>query len=286
MNETMPEHQSVEKSLHQSMEYLKNRVQFKPAVGIILGSGLGSYADSLAEGIGISTAEIPHYPVSTVAGHQGRLVFGYQDQVPVLAVQGRTHFYEGNPLLKVTWVIRMMSELGIRILIVTNAAGGINPSFEPGTLMLIKDQINLMFQNPLIGESAKNSLNKPTSRFLYDERLSDLIAEISLSQGIPLKTGILAGVLGPTYETAAEIRMLRKLGADAVSMSTIPEVLMAGELGIRAAGISCITNKATGLSKEALSHEEVTRVAGRIRKDFQRLISRVIGSFSEILENN
>jgi purine-nucleoside phosphorylase len=143
----------------------------------------------------------------------------------------------------------------------------------------------MMFQNPLIGESAPYTLHTPESRFLYDEILSGLIAERSLTQGIPLKAGVLAGVLGPTYETAAEIRMLRKLGADAVSMSTIPEVLMAGKLGIRTAGISCITNKATGLSKEALSHEEVTRVAGKIRKDFQRLISTVIGSFSVILEN-
>jgi purine-nucleoside phosphorylase len=267
------------KQLRESHDYILTRLNFEPKIAIILGSGLGDFADALLNKTVISAADIPHYPVSTVSGHQGKLVFGFQGNIPIMAVQGRTHFYEGLSFFKITWVVRLMSRLGLEILIVTNAAGGINPTYQPGDLMVINDHINLMFGNPLVGspDSYMGVYGKgETSENMYDEEFCQLINRAGKTLKIQLKNGILLATSGPSYETAAEIRMARQIGADAVSMSTIPEVLLANNLGIRTVGISLITNMATGLSSTILSHSEVTSMAKRSKLKFQELISRTI----------
>jgi len=267
------------KQLRESHDYILARLNFRPKIAIILGSGLGDFADALLNKTIISAADIPHYPVSTVSGHQGKLVFGFQDKIPLMAVQGRTHFYEGLSFFKITWVIRLMSRLGLEVLIVTNAAGGINPDYQPGDLMVIKDHINLMFGNPLIGipgSSKSVEVKAQTRGKMYDEEYNQLINRVGKALNIQLKNGILLATSGPSYETAAEIRMARQFGADAVSMSTIPEVLLANVLDIRTVGISLITNMATGLSSTILSHSEVTSMAQRSKLKFQELISKTI----------
>ena len=262
--------------LQESKDYISSGLKIYPKIAIILGSGLGEFAESLSEKVLISTSDIPHYPASTVAGHQGKLVFGFQENVPLMVVQGRTHYYEGLPFFKISWVVRIMAEMGISILIVTNAAGGTNPSYLPGDLMLIKDHINLMFGNPLIGSPDDKTSNSSFGINMYDDELCRLTENSAEVMGIALRKGVLLATSGPSYETAAEIKMARKFGADAVSMSTIPEVIMAKFLGIRTVGISLITNMATGLSAAILSHTEVTRMAEQSKLKFQKLISGMI----------
>ncbi len=266
----------IKKQLAESTGYIRNSTELEPRIAVILGSGLGDFADSLSEKIKIPAAKIPHYPQSTVAGHKGFLVFGKLHGMPVLAVQGRTHYYEGHAIQNVAYVVRIMAELGIRTLLVTNAAGGVNLRFVPGDLMVIADHINFMFRNPLTGPVAQGETRWTDMNNAYDEEYIRLIEEIGLDLKIPLKKGILFSSTGPTYETASEVRMAQKFGADAVSMSTIPEVLVARSRGIRVAGISCITNLATGISKSPLSHKEVTEIANLVKTTFQRLVTETL----------
>ncbi len=264
--------------ISESLQYIKSKTSSSPAVGIILGSGLGDFGSVVKNPVVIPTKEIPNYPVSTVPGHSGKLIFGTIEndskQSPQLLIfQGRIHFYESNSLPQVIFPIEIASALGIKTLIVTNAAGGINRSFKAGDLMLIRDFINLTFENPMIGRSIKAS--ERISNY-FDEELKVQTKRKASKLDIPLQEGVYCWTKGPSYETYAEIKMMEKLGADAVGMSTVPEVMTAVHLGMKVLGISCITNMATGISPNKLSHNEVTVTANRVKDNFTRLLHEII----------
>ncbi|OQX87143.1 purine-nucleoside phosphorylase [candidate division KSB1 bacterium 4484_87] len=263
--------------LEQSLQYIKDKIDIQPKLAIILGSGLGSLADTLKNSTVISTAKIPHYPISTVPDHAGIWVIGYVSNVPILALKGRVHTYEGYSAREVTYSIRLMAKLGIEKLIVTNAAGGANPNFAPGDLMVITDHINFLFDNPLIGDNQVSADQRFVDMYnAYDKNFIQNTITLGKSLDIPLQSGVLFSSKGPTYETAAEVRMAHAIGADALTMSTVPEVIAARQQNIRVLGISCITNLATGISEEKLNHEEVQETANRIKDTFIRLVKEVI----------
>ena len=249
----------------------------RPEIAITLGSGLGDLAERLDAPLTIPYKEIPHFPVSTVSGHKGQFVCGKLGGKEVLCMQGRFHYYEGYDLKQVTMPVRVMKLLGIDSLLVTNAAGGINTGFHAGTLMLIEDHLNLTGENPLIGEN----LDAFGDRFFdmtvaYDKEYRTLAQATAEELNIPLATGVYAWLTGPNFETPAEIRYLRTIGADAVGMSTVPEVLVARHSGIRVLGISCITNLAAGMTDNTLSHEEVKETADRVQNEFIRLVTGIV----------
>lgn len=260
--------------IKESVKYIKEKTNdFHPEVAIILGSGLGDLAEEFENKIKIKTRDIPNYPLPTVEGHAGNLVFGKLYDTNLLGFQGRIHFYESGKIENVIYPVLVAYELGAKILIVTNAAGGLNKNFKPGDLMVIVDHINFMFLNPLkIFSPNINRFNKPA----YDEKLRKIAIETGIELGLSLREGIYCGVLGPNYETPSEVQMLRKIGTDAVGMSTVPEVIVANYLGMRVLGISCITNYAAGISSTKLSHEEVTEVAQRVKNEFSLLIKETI----------
>ena len=244
---------------------------------MILGSGLGPFAEQVQNRTVLPTTEIPHYPRSTVAGHAGRWIFGTIAGKKVLALQGRVHKYEGYPPSIVSFPVHLMATLGVQRLIVTNAAGGLNPQFVPGDLMLIDDHINMMFVNPLRGQHRKEWGERwPDMHSPYAPELQLVALQTALQLGISLRRGVLIAAQGPSYETAAEIQMSRRFGADAVTMSTVPEVVVAISHRMQVLGISCITNMATGLSPHKLDHDEVTETANRISKTFAALLFGII----------
>jgi purine-nucleoside phosphorylase len=250
---------------------------FKPEIGLILGSGLGFFADDRIEVIGrLPYASIKGFPVSTVPGHAGQFVYGHLDGKRVICMQGRFHYYEGYPMNQLTLPVRMMGRMGVRTLYVTNAAGGINPGFVPGDFMLLSDHINFLGTNPLIGTNADDGIRFPDMSAVYDPELRAKIREWAKAQAVDLKEGVYLATTGPSFETPAEIRAFATLGADAVGMSTVPEAIVARQLGIRVIGISCITNAAAGLSKNPLSHEEVSETADRVRPQFAELLSAAV----------
>lgn len=259
--------------LAESVSYINKRLKLdRPFIGIILGSGLGRFVELITDSSFINTGDIPHYPVSTVKGHSGRLVHGHINGIEILALQGRVHTYEGYEQWQVTYPSRLLNELGIRSIIITNASGCSNPEFNPGDLMIIKNHLNFLFQEPL-EDWEKESENKSTP---YDEEYISLASKVSISSGIPLRQGILAANLGPSYETPAEVKLQRSLGADAASMSTLPEVTVAHYLGMRVLGLSVLTNFAAGLSKTPLNHKEVTEMAEVVSEKFATLITEII----------
>jgi purine-nucleoside phosphorylase len=265
------------KQVQEAAEALREKLPFTPEVGLILGSGLGVMADTLDNPAVIRYGDIPHFPVSTVAGHAGELVAGEIEGKKAVIMKGRFHLYEGYDVKRVTLPIRVMRRLGVRTLVITNAAGGINESFEPGDLMLIRDHINFMFRNPLIGPNDEElGVRFPDMSEPYSARLRELARQAAQAQGISLREGVYLGLLGPSYETPAEIRMMRTLGADAVGMSTVPEVIAARHAGLEVLGISCISNMAAGILDQPLSHAEVMETAERVREKFVRLVRGVI----------
>jgi purine-nucleoside phosphorylase len=249
-------------------------------LGIILGSGLGEFAQSFAERTVIAFGSLPHFPhspFSTVSGHQGNLVIGLVEGVPVAALQGRIHLYEGYSSAEAVFPVRVLGCLGIRNLMVTNAAGGINTGFNPGDLMLITDHINLTGTNPLVGSNIDEFGPRfPDMTQVYDAGMRDMALAVARRNGILLRQGIYAGLLGPSYETPAEVRMCRLLGADAVGMSTVHEVIAARHMGIQVMGISCITNLAAGILPQRLTHEEVLEATGRTRPTLESLLRGII----------
>jgi purine-nucleoside phosphorylase len=253
----------------------------KPRVGLVLGSGLGALADGLAELERLPYASIPHHPTSSVAGHAGNLCLGELGGVRVACMQGRVHAYEGHPMSRVVFGARLLAELGCQAILLSNAAGGIAERLRSGSLMRIDDHINLMGDNPLRGQSARGP-RFPDMSQAYDAELGRLCELAAADAGITLERGVYAGMLGPSYETPAEIRMLKTLGADAVGMSTVPEVIALRQLGVRVAAVSCITNLAAGRSTEPLSHTDVEATAARVRNEFIQLfagwISRIGGA--------
>ena len=259
--------------LVETVRYISDRMAVRPSIAVILGSGLGDFAERLSGANSIPTADIPHYPRSTVVGHRGQIIIGKVEGIPLLAFQGRVHYYETGTIDTVLYPIRVAHALGIRTLIATNAAGGVNTSFSPGDLMLIEDQINLTFETAV---SAPAGGRRALS--CYDAGLLERIAQAAKRARIPLKRGVYLGLKGPSYETAAEIRMARQMGVDAVGMSTVNEAALAASLGMNVAGFSCITNLATGILPEKLSHSEVTDVANMVKQRFADLLEVTINA--------
>ena len=264
--------------LDQAKTAIGDRVR-TPDVAMVLGSGLGGYADTLEDARAIPYSEIPHMPLSGVSGHAGNLLIGRRGRKQVVAMQGRVHLYEGLAAYDVTFGVRLLAWLGARTLIVTNAAGGIASELRVGDLMAISDQMNLTGTSSLLGPNDEQL----GPRFLdmtaaYDTALIQLAATVAADQGFELKSGIYAGLLGPAYETPAEIRMLRTLGADAVGMSTVLEVLAARHMGMRVLGISCISNLAAGIGGGPLSHDDVERTAIQVQPRFESLLSGILGA--------
>jgi purine-nucleoside phosphorylase len=259
--------------LEAALAAVRARTDARPSVALVLGSGLGSFADTLERAVALPYSDIPGMPVSAVAGHAGRLVIGTSEGVLCVAMQGRVHLYEGHDASEVVFGLRLMLRLGARTVIVTNAAGAANPALEPGDLMLIDDHLNLTGRTPLLGPN-DDSLGPrfPDMSQAYDPGLRAIARKIAERQGIPLRSGVYAGLLGPSYETPAEIRMLQRVGADAVGMSTVLETISARHAGARVLGISCITNKGAGLSAQLLDHAEVQETADRVRERFVGLL--------------
>jgi purine-nucleoside phosphorylase len=263
--------------VHSAAEFIRAAGPAPPEVAVVLGSGLGDFAGQLADARSIDYREIPHWPASNVIGHQGRLVLGTVKGRRVAALAGRAHFYEGHPSSVVTFATRVIGLLGVKTLVLTNAAGGINTSFTRGALMLIDDHINLMGTNPLIGPNEDRfGLRFPDMTNLYSPRLRAIAAKAGAAIGVPLEHGVYVAVHGPSYETPAEIRFLRTIGADAVGMSTAPEAIVARHMGIEVLGISCITNMAAGVLPQPLHHEEVMETARRVRSAFGALLEAII----------
>lgn len=255
-----------------------------PVLGIVLGSGLGAFADGLTDRVAVPYADLPDFPKSSVQGHAGQLIVGQHRGVRVVAMQGRVHFYEGYAPWQVVLPVRVLCSLGIKGLVVTNAAGGINTAFRAGDLMAITDHLNLTGWNPLVGPNDDRLGPRfPDMSHAYDPALLQVLRAAAKAEGVALKEGVYAGLSGPSYETPAEIRMLRGLGADAVGMSTVGEVIAAAHLGVRVTGISCITNLAAGLSAQKLSHDEVADTANRVKDVFSRLVSRFLDDAAKVL---
>ncbi len=259
-------------------EYICARVSIRPTIGLVLGSGLGEYADTLEDAVHIAYSEIPNFPVPTIPGHSGALVFGKKCGQEVVVLQGRIHYYEGLPQQEITLPIRVLAALGVKTVVLTNACGGVNLDFRPGDLMLISDHINFSGTNPLIGPNMDTFGPRfPDMSDLYTASLREKIKEKAQKAGISLQEGVYAMYSGPNYETPAEIRMFRTMGADTVGMSTVPEAIVAGHCGMQVVGISCITNMAAGVLPVKLSHEEVTQTANRVKEVFRRLIDLIVG---------
>ena len=256
---------------------------FQPVLGVILGSGLGGFADSLERATAIDYRELPDFPTSSVVGHAGRLVLGYRGQVPVVVMQGRVHFYEGYQPWQVAFPARVLCRLGIRHLTVTNAAGGINLAFQPGDLMAMTDHLNLAGYNPLIGPNDERLGPRfPDMSHAYDPLYLGVLKTAAAAEQVDLKQGVYVSLAGPSYETPAEIRMLRTMGADAVGMSTVPEVIVAAHMGVKVTGISCITNLAAGIGQQKLSHDEVAETANKVKGTFMSLLGRFLDEAAKV----
>ncbi|RSL31928.1 purine-nucleoside phosphorylase [Salibacterium salarium] len=263
-------------------DMILEKISTRPSVGFILGSGLGVLADEIENPVMIKYQDIPHFPVSTVEGHAGQLVIGELKGMPVLAMQGRFHFYEGYGLDEVTFPVRVMKELGIETMVVTNAAGGVNPSFAPGDLMLITDHINNVSDHPLIGANNKElGVRFPDMSTAYSPHLKKLAKRAADHLDLPLQEGVYVWNSGPSYETPAEIRMIQYMGGDAVGMSTVPEVITARHANIDVVGVSCISNMAAGIMDQPLSHDEVIETTERVREQFLHFIKELINQFKE-----
>lgn len=270
----------MEKKLQKIKEaasYIQSKIDIKPEIGLILGSGLGDLANEIVNPVYIDYGEIPHFPVSTVEGHAGRLVIGELNGKQVVAMQGRFHYYEGYSLQEVTLPVYVMKQIGVRLLVVTNACGGINRGFKPGDLMLITDHLNMTGSNPLIGHNDPELGPRfPDMSRAYSPRLRQQVIEIAKRQEIPLQQGVYAGISGPSYMTPSELIMLARVGADAIGMSTVSEVIVANHAGIEVIGISCITDMAIGEELEPLTHEQVMEVANRTKPIFIRLVKAIV----------
>lgn len=257
---------------------IRSRTALDPRIALVLGSGLGAFADELDEAARVPYDQIPGFARSTVAGHAGSLVIGKVGTVPVVAMQGRVHFYEGYSLEEVTFPVRTFKLLGIETLLLTNAAGGINVQLSEGTLMIISDHLNLMGVNPLRGPNDERFGPRfPDMSEVYSRALQEMVVEEANSLGIEVRRGIYAALSGPSYETPAEIHMLRSFGADAIGMSTVPEAIVARHMGMKVLGISCITNMAAGISDSPINHDEVMETGNRVKATFTLLLRHIIG---------
>jgi purine-nucleoside phosphorylase len=267
--------------LDETVAAVRARCGLEPTVGVVLGSGLGAFADALDDAVSLPFHELPHFPRASVAGHSGALVLGRSGGVAVAALKGRVHYYEGHSLDAVVFPVRVVARLGARVLVVTNAAGAINPEYRPGQLMLLRDHINLL-GNPLVGPN-DDALGPrfPDMSEVYDSRLRGLGRKACAAAGAVAHEGVYIAVTGPSYETPAEIRMARTMGADAVGMSTVPEVIAARHMGLRVLGLSCLTNMAAGVTDRPLDHRDVLAVGERLRSTLLDVLRRVIAGIAE-----
>ncbi|MBN2693756.1 purine-nucleoside phosphorylase [bacterium] len=265
------------KSIYEAVGYLTKKVKDFPKIAVILGSGLGDYADTFEDKEVIPYSEIPNFPQSTVHGHSGNLVIGKVHGKRVVAMQGRVHFYEGYSMEEVTFPARVLSAMGVKTVVITNAAGGINKNFTHGDLMMIKDHINFMGTNPLIGQNLESfGVRFPDMTEVYSQKLRKKMKDVANKMNINIKEGVYIAMSGPSYETPAEIKMGSVLGADAVGMSTVPESIVFGHSGVDVVGVSCITNMAAGISKTKLSHQEVSDTANKVKDVFTNLIDNFL----------
>ncbi|MGX1193139.1 purine-nucleoside phosphorylase [Metabacillus sp. SLBN-84] len=271
--------------IKQSAEFMKEKIKNLPEIGLILGSGLGVLADEIENPVKIPYEDIPNFPVSTVEGHAGQLVFGTLKGANVAAMQGRFHFYEGYDMKKVTFPVRVLKEMGVKTIIVTNAAGGVNESFQPGDLMIISDHINNMGTSPLIGPNDSDlGVRFPDMSQAYSRKLRTLAKDAAAELGIKVQEGVYVGNTGPAYETPAEVRLARVLGGDAVGMSTVPEVIVANHAGMNVLGISCISNMAAGILDQPLSHDEVMETTEMVKANFLNLVKKIVSDIHSEVE--
>ena len=262
----------------EAVSAVRDRAGAVPDVAVVLGSGLGDFANRLRDGVTVPYGDLPHWPASKVIGHEGKLVIGTLGGKRVAALSGRAHFYEGHDLRTVTFAARAIARLGVKALILTNAAGGINADLKPGTLMVMDDHINLLGSNPLVGPNEEAfGARFPDMTEVYSKRLRGLADTVAREQGLKVGHGVYVAVHGPSYETPAEIRFLRAIGADAVGMSTVPEAIVARHMGVEVLGLSCITNAAAGVLPQPLNHDEVMEVARQVRDAFAGLLEGIIG---------
>ena len=271
--------------INHCLEQIRSKTDFEPLMAVVLGSGLGGYASKMEVVCEIPYSEIDGFPVSTVQGHDGRFLFGYVEGVPIVAMKGRVHFYEGYAIDDVVLPIRTMGLLGAKYILLTNAAGGIDLDFEPGDLMLIEDHISSFIRSPLIGENIEElGVRFPDMSRVYDLELCDCIRRAASSEGIDIKEGTYLQTSGPQFETPTEIKMFRTLGASAVGMSTVVEAIAAHHMGLRVCGISCISNMAAGMLDQPLTHSEVQITADKVAHKFERLVSGLIKEISKLKE--
>jgi len=272
--ESLPD---VYERVEETASHIRSRCGTLPDTAIVLGSGLGDFADRLADAISTPYGQLPHWPAASVVGHSGRLVIGSVGTRRVAALAGRAHFYEGHPLSTVTFAVRVMGRLGVRQMVLTNAAGGINTGFGQGALMIIDDHINLLGSNPLMGPNDDRvGVRFPDMSEVYSSRLRRIADEAAAAAGVPVKHGVYVATAGPSYETPAEIRFFRTIGADAVGMSTVPEAIAARHMGLEVLGISCITNMAAGVLPGPLNHDEVLETTRRVRGSFIALLEAIV----------
>jgi purine-nucleoside phosphorylase len=263
--------------VEEAASHIRRRCSALPETAIVLGSGLGDFSDTLLDAIATPYTDLPHWPPSTVAGHAGRLVVGTVAGKRIAALSGRVHYYEGHDLAAVVFATRVMARLGVRRLVLTNAAGGINTSFAQGALMIIDDHINMLGSNPLIGPNDDRFGPRfPDMSEVYSARLRNVADEAARARGVPVSHGIYVAVHGPSYETPAEIRFFRKMGADAIGMSTVPEAIAARHMGLEVLGISCISNAAAGVLPHPIDHQEVLATMQRVRSSFVSLLEGII----------
>lgn len=269
--------------IQQAKQYIEEKTALRPAMAVVLGSGLGAFADELTDRTEIPYGEIPGWPVSTAIGHAGKLVIGQLDGLPLAVMAGRAHLYEGNTPQQVTHGIRVLRSIGVRGLILTNAAGGINLTLDRGGLVLISDHINLLGQNPLVGPNDESYGPRfPDMTDAYSREFREIAKSVAADLSIPLTEGVYAAVLGPCYETPAEIRMLRAIGADVVGMSTVPEVIVANHMSMKALGISCVTNMAAGILPQKITTEEVMETGEMVRETLVRLLRALLPRLAEV----
>lgn len=263
--------------IEKSTEFIRRNSEFEPEIGIVLGTGLGSLGDYIDKVSVIDYGDIPEFPVSTVFGHEGRLILGHLEGKRIIAMQGRFHYYEGYSMQEVTMPVRVMKKLGIKLLVASNACGGLNPSFKAGDIMIITDHINFMGTNPLIGPNLEEFGPRfPDMSEVYDRGLVELLEKIAAVQGIKVQKGVYGAVSGPNYSTKAELSMMIKLGSDTVGMSTVPEAIVARHCGLKVAGVSCITDMAIPDTMTAPNHEEIVKVAESVKPRFVSLIKQFI----------
>ena len=261
-------------------ESISKKISFKPKVAIVLGSGLGDYADDIQVEAELAYSEIDDFPVSTVPGHEGKFIFGYVKGVPVVCMKGRIHYYEGYPISDVVLPIRLMKLMGAEILFLTNASGGINAEYNAGDFMLIQDHISCFAPNPLVGKNIEEFGTRfPDMSHVYDRKLIEIIRHSARENEILLREGIYLQLTGPSFESPAEIRMLRMMGADAVGMSTVVEAITANHLGMKICGISCVCNLAAGMTENPLTHDEVQAAANQAAPKFKKLITESVARF-------